>query len=229
VRRAVAIAAVVASCALGLAACSDDPESIALYGDSLTVDAIPALEFMTVDNDQQLVGQWFDGTAPCDFIDDITQRLDDSPPEMVVLAFAGNNVTPCVGGLTGDALGDKYEADAEAVVAAAAEAEVPVVLVGPPAMADPSFEPRSAQVRERFAAVADRHDNVSFVDGREYLSPDGFSETLACLDGEDEAKGCIDGQIAVRNADGVHWDEPGPDGYSAGSYRWAQAILSNAD
>ena len=93
-RRAVAILAVVASCALGLAACSDDPESVALYGDSLTVDAIPALEFMTVDNDQQLVGQWFDGTAPCDFIDDITQRLDDSPPEMVVLAFAGNNVTP---------------------------------------------------------------------------------------------------------------------------------------
>ena len=91
-----------------------------------------------------------------------------------------------------------------------------------------SFEPRSAVVRERFAAVADRHDDVSFVDGREYLSPDGFSETLPCLDDEDEAKGCVDGQIVVRHPDGVHWDEPGADGYSAGSYRWAQAILSNA-
>ena len=224
-KRAVAAAVI----ALALVGCSDDPESVAVYGDSLTVDTVPVLEQVMSDNDQRLVGQWFDGTALCDFVPNITQLLADDPPEQVVIAFAGNNVTRCVEGLTGSALGDRYEQDAEAVATAAAEAGVPLVLVGPPDMApDTDFAARSDQVRERFQAVADRHDDVEFVDGREYLSPDGFSETLPCLDSEGPEQGCTDGQIVVRDTDGVHWDQPGPDGYSAGAVRWAQALLSDA-
>ena len=112
---------------------------------------------------------------------------------------------------------------------AAEDAGVPLVLVGPPDMAPGNdFVPRSTEVRDRFRAVAERHDDASFVDGREYLSPDGFSETLPCLDSEGAAQGCVDGQIVVRDPDGVHWDEPGPDSYSAGAYRWAQALLADA-
>ena len=213
---------------LALPACGDDdPPNVAVYGDSLTVDALPYLEDIADDRGLEVAGKWFDGTALCDWADDAVAMIEDEDPVAVVVAFAGNQVTDCVGGRSGSALGDLYEADARRIADTAAEHGTPFLLVGPPEMDDPLYSVNAAMLRDRFQRVADAHDAATYVDSRPVLSPDGYAESLPCREelGETPENGCTDGMIIVRHPDGVHFDDPGDDAFSAGSNRWAHVLL----
>lgn len=210
-----------------LGACGrDDRDEVAVYGDSLTVEAATYLEDLAGRRGLDLTGKWFFGTALCDWVDDALDEIGRRPVA-VVLAFAGNQVTDCVGGRSGPALGDLYEADARRVAAAGHAEGVPVLLVGPPDMADPLYRDNAAMLRERFARVAAELPGVTYVDARPLLSPGGYAERLPCREdlGETPERGCEGGTIAVRHPDGVHWDAPGDDGFSAGANRWAHVLL----
>ena len=197
-----------------------------MYGDSLTVEAATYLEDLAGRRGLDLTGKWYFGTALCDWVEDALGEIGRDPVA-VVLAFAGNQVTDCVGGRSGAALGDLYEADARRVAAAGHAEGVPVVLVGPPDMADPLYRENAAMLRERFERVAAELAGVTYVDARPLLSPGGYAERLPCREdlGETPERGCEGGTIAVRHPDGVHWDAPGDDGFSAGANRWAHVLL----
>jgi hypothetical protein len=219
------------SCLVALSGCGgdDDQDLVVVFGDSLTTGAASYLRDMADDEDQPIDVNALPGLALCDVIGEVEATLRDDNVDAVLLAFAGNNVTECVRALSGDALADVYEADARRVVDLARQQDATVVFAGAPAMEAARFSEDAALINERFRAVADEHDSVEFVDTGESLSPDGFSITLPCLDGETFELGCVDGVIAVRNEDGVHFDDPGADGYSSGSFRFARALLDAAE
>lgn len=201
-----------------------DPPVLAVFGDSLAFQAWTEIEAASERIGYTLAGAAVPGDALCDAPEKVDEVLA-LHPAYVVLAYVGNNNTPCTGGVTGDALADRYE-DAAERIARATSGETELVLVGPPDMTGEYFVDTSPLVRERYERVADRREHVSFVDGRQLLSPDGYAERLPCLASEGSEVGCVDGQIVVRFFDGVHLDWP-DDGYSAGGRRWADTIVSS--
>jgi hypothetical protein len=214
---------------LGLAACWSEGDSstpIAIFGDSLTYAAQDQLMAAADDADEAVAVTGVPGAALCDLRPDIEQTLQDEPPAALVLVFAGNNLTACADGRTGAELVDLYGSDATAIVELAAEIDVPVVLAGPPAIEPSPWAENAEMLNARFRAIAAEHDGVEYLDLGEVLSPQGFTRTLPCLGSEGTEQGCVDGDIVVRDEDGVHFDEPGPDGYSSGSYRFAQAVFA---
>jgi hypothetical protein len=216
--------------ALAFTACGGDDEDdaappIAVLGDSLTYAAAPYLEQIAAGAGRSVAVTGVPGAALCDLRDDIERLLRDAPPASLVMVFAGNNATSCAGGRTGQALADLYAADARAIVELARARDVPVVLAGPPAIEPSPWAENAVLLDDAFRAIADEEDGVEALDLWETLSPDGFTQTLPCLESEGEAQGCVDGKIAVRDDDGVHFDDPGPDGYSSGAYRFARAVF----
>jgi hypothetical protein len=207
----------------------DDDDRVVVFGDSLTSAAANDLRAMAEEEDQPIEVRALPGLALCDVMEAVEVSVRDDDVGTIVLVFAGNNVTECVRALSGDALADVYEADARRVVELAREHDVAVVFAGVPAMQSPRFTEDAALLNERFRAIADESDGVEFADTGDSISPDGFSLTLPCLDGETFERGCVDEVITVRDEDGVHFDEPGADGYSSGSFRFARAILDAAE
>jgi hypothetical protein len=204
---------------------------VAVFGDSLTVQAWDYLQGLASYGGLPFSGDRIVGTALCDWRDEIDQRLAGSPPAFLVLGFAGNNVTDCTGRQTGSALGQVYERDARSVVAQARGVGTHVVIVGPPDMGVEPVDRNAAAVRAAFErvvqdAAAAGDDGVTYVDARETISPDGFTPVDECDSWESDTLGCRDGEIEIRHPDGVHWSQPDAYGYSGGSWRWAAAMFS---
>jgi GDSL-like Lipase/Acylhydrolase family len=216
---------------LAMGACSacgsdDNGAALAVFGDSLTFAARDYLEQDAKDAGVPINVVGYPGAAPCDQRQQMELLLDaEPPPTALVLVYAGNNITRCAGGRTGAALADAYAEDARAVVAKAQARHVPVVLAGPPALEPPAWAENGELINDRFRAIADDEDGVDYLDLSQILSPDGYTATLPCLNSEGPEQGCVDGMITVRRDDGIHFDDPGPDGYSSGSYRFAQAVF----
>jgi hypothetical protein len=214
---------------LTLGACSSDDnptKPIAIYGDSLTYGAQSYLEAAADDAGVTISVTGVPGAALCDLRTEIEQTLREDPPASLVLVFAGNNSTACAGGRVGAPLVDLYAEDATAIVVLAAEMGVPVVLAGPPAIEPEPWATTADLLNDEFRTIADQQDDVAYLDLGEVLSPQGFTTTLPCLTSEGAAQGCTHGEIVVRDSDGVHFDDPGADGYSSGSYRFAQAVFA---
>jgi hypothetical protein len=200
--------------------------ALAVFGDSLTVQASDYLTALARYGGLRLFGGWRSGSALCDWMGEIRTVLADVRPTDLVLGFAGN-VRPCTGAVTGSAVGRVYERDARIAAALAAQVGTHVVLVGPPDMRPRDFARRAGGVRRAFARVADGRRNVDYVDSRDVLSPDGYTATLACAGFESAPLGCGTGEIVVRAADGVHWAQPNVRGYSGGAWRWAKVMVSD--
>ena len=201
---------------------ADAQKRVAVYGDSLTVQAWDYIIGLALYGGLQLLGDRFSGTALCDWRDDM-ERVLASRPAYLVFGFAGNNVTDCTGHEVGAALGKIYERDARAIVQAAAKVGTHVIIVGPPDMGLKYNQRNAAAVRDAMVRVADDagDDAVTFVDSRDEISPDGFDPFADCKDFETQQLGCTDGKIRIRSPDGVHWTQPNNFGYSGGSWRWA--------
>jgi hypothetical protein len=215
-----------------VAGCGDDDDAggppILLYGDSLTFAAAPYLQLLAADAQVPIAMHGVPGAALCDLRPEAEATLGSTEVSVLVLVFAGNQLSDCVAGLDGPALVDRYATDARALAELAREHDVPVVLAGPPDMARSPFRENATMLNDAMQAIADDIDGVDYLDLRDTLSPDGFTPTLPCQDDEDEARGCVDGMITVRDEDGVHFDEPGPDGYSSGARRFAAALFEAA-
>jgi lysophospholipase L1-like esterase len=203
------------------------PAGVAVFGDSLTLQAWLDLAGLVAEQGQLLRGAPLPGEALCDARDDIELTLATRPPVILVVAFVGNNNTPCTERATGEELGRRYEEDARAIVAAAGARGVPVRLVTPPAMGDPTFASNADAVASAYAAVADE-PGVELVDGRGLLSPDGYATALPCEPAELVRPSCTNGAITVRDPDGLHLSAPDATGYSGGARRWARTLAAAA-
>lgn len=205
--------------------------SVAVFGDSLTLQAWAYVDAIASAEGRPLSGGAYGGLALCDWLPVISDALNSSePPRDIVLAFAGNNITPCLaahdgGRLWGDELVTAYVRDARAVIEAARGAGTRVTIVGPPAM---GVEPQATHahlLRIAFERLAGE-SGARFVDAGAALSPAGYTTTLPCLPFETEALGCTGGRIRVREADDVHLAAPDAAGYSSGAWRWATLLLA---
>jgi hypothetical protein len=205
---------------------------VAVFGDSLVLQSWAYLQRIARDRNQPFTGGAYGGTALCDWSTGIDTALHRDRPAAMVLAFAGNNLTPCTRTPGGDrrfgaALVQRYRADVERAVAEAERVGTTVYLVGPAAMRDARWNDHARRLRRMLRAVADRHDQVEYLDARAVLSSDGFAIAGRCRSFETAALGCRRGTIAVRDADGVHLSPPvgGAGGYSAGAWRFATLLL----
>jgi hypothetical protein len=182
---------------------------VIMYGDSLLEESAPYVR-----NTTQLRG--FGGTALCDWLDNIVTAAANEGPDLIVVEFVGNNLTPCMSGYTTAAqISAKYAADAAELKQ---RVGVPILWVGPPLFRSgppPTWGLFDGEPR--------------FVDaGQAVLDAGAYTDTLPCLPDEGAGRGCVDGQILVRAADGAHFGTSAP-GYSSGGRRFAGAIDAATD
>ena len=202
------------------------PGAVALYGDSLSVEAAPYLRLLAEQHDRNLEGSWYIGAAPCDWNNAVNEEARRHPA-YAVFAFAGNKGNSCGAASSGPRLVDEYEQTLRSQIKVMLNAGADVILVGPPDFDLAGYKEDAPLLRALMQDLADSYDRTSYVDGRKYLSPDGFVGRLPCFDFEGPDKGCVDGKITVRSLDGIHFDIPGDDGYSSGAYRWARTIFED--
>ncbi len=176
------------------------------------------------------------GAALCDFDSFIAgQAAAVPPPRIVVIAFSGNNDTPCVEDTTGKplvgaALLAKYRADAEADTALFTAGVTKVLWVTPPGHVGDTQEPPLAAVYQQ--VVNDHPGVATLVDGGKYLrdTTGTYQLDLPCQADEVSLTSCQGGQIDVRlPTDGFHLCPvlvplgPCPV-YDAGGVRYGRAI-----
>jgi hypothetical protein len=205
---------------------------VAVFGDSLVLQSWAYLRRIAKDRGQPFDGGAYGGTALCDWLPGIEHALTTDKPAALVLAFAGNNLTPCTltasgGRRDGPKLVARYRADTEQAIADASRVHTKLFVVGPAAMRDRQWDDHATRLRKMLRTLAARHHDVVYLDAHAVLSPSGFRAARPCLAFETAALGCHHGSIVVRNDDGVHLSPPvgGDGGYSAGGWRFATLLM----
>jgi hypothetical protein len=209
-----------------------------VFGDSLVVQARDALRVEGLAHGLTVTVAAYYGLAPCDLVKPIRDDLAH-PPAALVLAFSGNNITPCMapGGreLSGSAYYAAYRRDITEIVATATTRHVAVLVVGPPRFAAAKNVPDRVALTALYRQIVARYPDARYVSAAPVVSPDGFTPTLPCVAGETAVLGCHGGRITVRAPDQVHFDAPRPVAcptghdsceYSAGTHRYAGVVLA---
>jgi hypothetical protein len=215
---------------------------VTIYGDSLVTQAEPYLQAVAPALGLEVEARALGGTAPCDFLQPLQDDLDAHKVDLVVWAFSGNSIGSCMDGADGKPIGgqglfDKYRADTEKAIDAAAAAGVPFVLASPPAPHLPGdvWE----QLDTVYRGLAGAHPTVQYADAGVAISPEGqFVDTQRCLPFEQRIPqardACAaDGTIIVRGSDGHFCPAPSTTSldcktYSSGAMRYAINLLQAA-
>jgi hypothetical protein len=168
------------------------PARVAVYGDSLAMQARPHFKLLIAAADQSSTTYYssFVGTAICDWLPRMRQLAATSHFEAVVLEFSGNALTPCMAGITDytPAYCAKYRADTMRAVAFWVPTGAHVFLVGAPVTRAQQASVRNWDALDRqyaqIAAADPQH--VTYVDaGAAVEGPGGTcTRTLPCFIGE---------------------------------------------
>jgi hypothetical protein len=217
------------------------PAQVAVYGDSLAMQAKPYFKMLMAAADQSSTIYYssFVGTAICDWLPRMRQLAATAHLEAVMLEFSGNAMTSCMAGVRyyTPAYYAKYRADAMAALSIWVPTGVHVFLVGAPVTRAQAASVRgwdALNLQYAQIAAADP-EHVTYVDaGTAVEGPGGtYARTLPCLIGEPCIGPAVNGvpSNVVRSADGVHFcpvaeaDESCPV-YSSGAFRFAAAMVS---
>lgn len=213
-----------------LAEPADDPGTVTLYGDSLVQQSFTYTAAIAGDQGWNLVGGGFGGLALCDVLESLERSVRKDRPSVVVLAFVGNAITPCItdgGDPSAGQIARRYGRDARRAVGIARAGGARVILIAPPHMRTPDREVVAQAITRQWRRLERDTPGVTVVDAAAALTPGGYSDTLACRAYETAALGCRDGRIVVRQSDGTHLSPPfGTSGYSAGGWRYAEILTS---
>jgi hypothetical protein len=215
------------------------PSRVSIWGDSLALQAHDALREQGRAHGLKVAVMAFYGLAPCDVAEGLLRDVETAP-DAIVIAFTGNNLSPCMerqgSRLTGTEYYAAYRRDTDALVTAAVARKIPVLVVGAPAFPSTQNVPDRVELNTVLRDVAASHPGARYVASAPFVSPNGFTRTLPCLPGELAALGCDNGRIAVRAPNGVHFDEPRmvpcPKNsldacrFTAGGNRFANAIFA---
>jgi hypothetical protein len=214
-------------------------ERIALYGDSLSMQAAQDFQFLAVEaGDTTLLGA-YNGLAPCDVLPRLPGDAASWHPDVALLEFTGDDLTPCmkpypVGTPPYYA---KYQQDATTAVRTLRSDGVHVVLIGAPLDRDPGLAQNVQRLNAMYASLASSIPGVRYVDaGSSVLANGQFTTSLPCMPSE-QCTG-TSGTNVVRSPDGIHFCPTGTTAvqgpydvcpvYSSGAYRFAAAMLSAA-
>ncbi len=209
-----------------------ESRGVRVFGDSLALQAWRYVQRLAADRNEEFDGGAYGGTALCDWIPAITRTLATDRPSYLVLAFAGNNLTPCTRAPDGTrrygaALAELYGTDTQRAITAASRTGTQVFLVGPPAMMNPVSDDDSSRLRVTMQRLASSNPGVEYLDANAALSPHGFRVARECRSFETPALGCRDNSIVIRSDDGVHLATPagGDRAYSAGAWDYATLLM----
>ncbi len=173
----------------------------------------------------------FGGSAPCDWLSTF-RDLAESPPDVLIWSFAGNDSTPCInpgGGPPRDpqTIADAYAEQVPEILDLFAGSGTEVYVVQPPPVGEPASEPAAVAIRAMYSElvesypsgpVADRPE-LTLVDPAPLLGPDrAFHRALPCEAWEQATCGA-DGTIVLREDDGIHLTP-------AGGERYARVLLA---
>jgi hypothetical protein len=239
-RARVAFAVAMGALAFIALACSGGgDERVYVFGDSLVTQSTTYLRGMLRDVDGiEARVESLAGSATCDWFANARKARDDFDPEVVVISFSGNALSPCMRRADGTPLNDReyrarYRAHTERLLDEFDDATV--YLVGAPVSA--SGDDRVFRIYEDLAR---ERDDVAFVDGGRYVTPEGrFVLTLPCLDVEPRCTGPVVESVrhnVVRTpSDRTHFcPQDAPPGaacpvYASGAWRFARAITEAVD
>jgi lysophospholipase L1-like esterase len=219
------VALVVAGGALAVSQRSggDSDLDVAIAGDSfieLTRDQFRAhADQLGMTNDVSAFG----GTAACDWKEEVAAYAERHP-RVLILSFAGNDVTPCMlrtpEPSSAEQTADEYESDFTAMVAGVEETspDTRIYMVPPPPVRDAVFESNAAAMRSMYDRFAREHPEVTLIDVTTELGADHqFHASLPCEPWE-QAECAADGTIVLRTDDGIHLTP-------AGGERYARVLL----
>jgi hypothetical protein len=222
----------------GFAGAAVTPGRIALYGDSLGMQAAQDFSFMAALQDTVTLLRAVAGWAPCDELGEMAQDVTNWRPSVAVFEFSGNNLTPCMSGytLSTSSYYTKYLNDTKAAIATFRAAGIPIILIGVPMDSATNLSANAATLNAMYASLAASTPGVSYVDAGAAVENNGqFTWSLPCLPSESCGPG---GTTVVRSPDGVHFCPDGHatitgtydecDIYSSGALRFAGAMLGPA-
>ena len=188
-----------------------------LYGDSLAWQAqeffVAALAGAGI---TQVTTRTFGGTAICDWFADMRADAVAIHPDVVVVEFSGNALTPCMKTLDGAALSglgyfEKYAADAATVLDIFTPGHTVVWFAGSPIShrAELTGDPTVPALHRIYATLAASNPYGRYTDaGASVLSGGHWTETLPCLPTE-PCTGGVDAHgtpvNVVRAPDGAHF------------------------
>ena len=212
---------------------------VAVYGDSLVVQARPYLAAVAANLGVSVTVGAVGGTAPCDSLPTLRRDVAAERIGVVVWAFSGNSQSPCMATgagtyLTGAAKLAKYRADTQAAINITDQAGARFVLASPPANRTGDGWNLLDSV---YRGLVFANPTVQYADAGEAIAPDGhFMATQTCLPFERviPGTGCTSATstIAVRGEDGAHFCQVpfgAPcQGYSSGAQRYAINLLDAA-
>ena len=215
------------------------PPRIALYGDSLGMEAGLDFTYLAKANGASALVRTYGGVAPCDFLTSMAVDAAAWQPTAAVLEFSGDDFTPC---MAGEAIGSpgyyaKYRSDVQTAIDTFRPYGTEVFLTGIPYDADSSLNQNIANLNQLYASTAAANPGVTYVDaGQAVMANGAFTWTLPCLATEQ----CTgpSGTNVVRAPDGVHFCPTGQttiegvfapcNVYSSGALRFATAMLDPA-
>lgn len=197
-----------------------DPLSVQVLGDSLTEQLGPALidygtARVTVDVGHEF--EYSSGLTRPDFFDwpaRVLEVAEAADPDVFVLMFGANDAQDLrdPDGRYIAFASPEWEAEYRARIAALLEAVAvegrTVVWVGQPLMRSTEFDQRMDYVSSLYAAEAERHRGVAYVDARPVFAAQGggYSAYLPGPDGQ---------LVNMRLGDGIHLTRPGADRLAA--------------
>lgn len=221
------------------------PKQILVLGDSIVGGASNYINFyLSSDGKAQSTIKSVGGTAICDILPGsggpwtINGLLAQKRYDAVIMAFSGNSLTKCMGGRTGQAIIDKYRADAHTVMKTTQQYGAPkVVWVKPPAAARADHDYVRSGVGRVYGYLPNTYPSAKVIDGGIGVEAYGkFAYSLNCEAWEKTAaQGCVNNMIRIGDNDGVHFfcAKRGPsyygivppcDTYSAGSNRYGMNL-----
>lgn len=193
-----------------------------MWGDSIGMQSAPYVNYF-LGLSGKAVGRnhTFPGTAMCDWFSDIRSELNPANrsgfhPQAIVMVFRGVGYTACVRDrngvpLTGQALINKYAADAATIIGIASKAKVPVYFASTPiyrAQASLYVGDTPLGVMESTLPARNPGKKVRFIDAALSVELNGhYTDTLPCLPGEACSGHWPKGTntVVVREADGGHF------------------------
>lgn len=246
-RARLALVLVVLCALLGLAFPSQaaTPKQVLVVGDSIVGGSSNYINFyMGHDGQAQTTFRSVGGFAICDLLPGnggpwpIGSLLAEKRYDAVVVAFSGNSSTKCMGGRTGQAVVDKYRADAEAVMRTAVSYGVPtVVWVKPPAAGYASLDYVRTGVGRVYTDLPAYWPAARVIDGGAggIENQGQWVRNIPCQ--PFDKPGCYAGWVPIGADDRVHFycGRRGPayygvvppcDTYSAGSNRYGMNLAA---
>jgi len=235
--------ALAAAGAFAVSCSSGTNNTIALFGDSLSVEAKPYYTSLVHAIGETATYNAVGGTAMCDWLSRMRAVEATDHPRAVELQFSGNSLTPCMRAYhpPSQAYLDKYRADTATAIDIFAPGGAHVFLIGAPITKGQQAVPNWDALNRQYAQMAAADpQHVTYVDAGTAVEGPGrtYVKTLPCLRVEPCIGPVVNGvpSNTVRSPGGTHFC-PVAEGnntdtigscpvYSSGAFRYADAMAS---